>query len=52
MESERKELANELDALFRQIEEHKKDPEYRNALEETHRYLLHKEGRRLILAHP
>ena len=47
MESERKGFVKE---LFRQVEEHKKDPEYMKALEETHKYLTHHEGKKLILA--
>lgn len=35
-------LAKKLDALFKDAEEHKKDPEYLKALEEVHSYLSHK----------
>lgn len=37
-------MAKRLDALFKDVEEHKKDPEYMKALEEVHSHLSHKEA--------
>lgn len=36
------EHSKKLDALFREVEEHKKDPEYMRALTELNAYLSHK----------
>ncbi len=47
---EGKREVKELDALFREVEEHKKDSGYREALEDTHKYLTRKENRKLVLA--
>ena len=39
------ELTKRLNALFKEAEEHKKDPEYMRALTELDAYLSHKAGK-------
>lgn len=42
MKAEAKELAKRLDALFSEVEEHKKSAVYLKALDEVNRHLSHK----------